>query len=126
MSPDNEQTDAVSDQSPERKLFYLVAGEIVFQAEGEEMPHTIRSNAVVMSSTGNFAVPQIAMAQQALQHIFHTRMGADAKINVLDVVILGLMQLGWFTSEEFNKAPVTLPEGFPVTSVPAEEAEKLA
>lgn len=120
----------------DRKMYYLIAGEVVFQANEEEAPHAVRANGVVMSSDGKFAVPQIAMAQQTLQHIFYTRLGEEAKnVKIVDVVILGIMPLGEFTPAEFNK-PVLMSqdipnpmtqrdEGVPVTNVPVKQAAKI-
>jgi hypothetical protein len=113
-------------QVVERQKYYMVAGEIVFRSEDSDVPHAVRANAVVMSTDGQFAVPQIARAQQTLQHVFHTRMGEEAKIQVLDVVILSIMLLGSFTAEEFNKpisaaAPIAKDTPIPVTDIPIEE-----
>lgn len=91
---------------------FLVTGQIVFspvpsnnEASDEgEMLHTVNVNCVVMSPDGRLAVAQIARAQQALQMQFFRRI-EPGTVQVRDVVILALMPLGIFTSEEFNAMP---------------------
>ncbi|WP_421991746.1 hypothetical protein [Roseococcus sp.] len=98
--------DARVEQSIERQTYYLVCGQIVFRATGEEdgAPAAILINTTVISPDGRFAVLQIARAQQALQAQFHRRMEGQT-LDVLDCIIQGIMPLGQFTPEEFNAAP---------------------
>lgn len=95
------------EQASKRQKYYLVVGELVYIHKDDEnqAPTSIRANAVVMSTTGNFAIPQLAQAQQALQQGFFQRTGAVEQVTILDVVIMDLIPLGEFTKEEFNLPP---------------------
>lgn len=102
------ETNRIDPAPVERQNYYLISGEIVFQpkdAPEDALPNAIRINGVVVSSDGRFAVPQIGRAQQTLQMNFFARMGEENKPEILDVVILGIIPLGSFTAEEFNKPP---------------------
>jgi hypothetical protein len=98
-----------SGRPPEAKTiqhYYMIAGEIVFTAAGNDIPNVVRCNCVVMSDTGKIAVQQLAKAQQTLQGQFFQKLGDLGRgANVVDVVILSIMPLGEFTHEEFNKLP---------------------
>jgi hypothetical protein len=87
-----------------RQTYYLVAGEIISQLSEAGPSNAVIMNALVISSDGRFSVQQIAKAQQALQFQFHKRMN-NPKIQILDVVLVSLMNLGMFTDAEFNAAP---------------------
>lgn len=99
--------EALSEAGAKQK-YYLVAGELVYVHADDEtqQPVSIRANAIVISNTGKFAVPQLAQAQQALQQGFFQRSGSVEKVTILDVVINNLIPLGTFTKEEFNLPPV--------------------
>ena len=86
--------------------YYLVCGELVFRQANSETVNSMRVNCVLMKG-GNetfLAVRHLALAQQTLQANFHRRMD-DTTLEVLDVVIMNIMPLGYFTEEEFNAAP---------------------
>jgi len=85
-----------------KKHYYMVAGEIVFQTKENEMG-SIRLNALVVTTEQKFAVRQINLAQQTLQMHFHKR--HSDPVEVIDVVMNGLMYLGLFTEQEFHAVP---------------------
>lgn len=89
----------------DRQDYFLATGEIVFTVGGSEIPNAARCNSVVVSNDGRVASLQLARTQQLLQTQFFRKIGEIADVKILDVVILGLVHLGQFTNEEFNKAP---------------------
>jgi hypothetical protein len=88
----------------ERQTYYLVAGEVISRPADGEVSSAVIMNALVISADGRFSVQQIAKAQQALQFQFYKRMN-DPSIQILDVVLVSLMNLGTFTDAEFNATP---------------------
>ena len=106
------------------QMYYLVAGELVYIHADDEAqnPVSIRANAIVISNTGKFAVPQLAQAQQALQGGFFQRVGGVDKVTIVDVAILNIIFLGVFTAAEFNLPPE---QGITVADLPAEIVETL-
>lgn len=128
MTDQDNTIDLKADQPVERQGYYLVAAEIVFShtEDPNATPNAIRANAVVMSTDGQFAVPQIGRAQQAVQQNFFNRMGGSEKVKVLDVVIITLTKLGDFTKEEFNipPSPIVGTEEPTVSVARAEEEEE--
>lgn len=91
----------------QRQTYFLVAGEVVMQLSEEGNPTAVRLNTIIMSKDGKFAIQQINQSHQALQFQFHKR-AEDPTVKVLDVIILGLMNLGEFTATEFNAKPAGL------------------
>lgn len=88
-----------------KKHHYLVAAEVVFLSEEEgEHPNAIRLNAVLAQEDKALPVKSIGRAQQAVQLNFFKRMN-DAKIQVLDVVIISFSYLGHMSEKEFQKVP---------------------
>lgn len=95
--------------------YYLVTGNIVFTVgEDTTNPISAGSNAVVTSVDGRLSVVHLARTQQALQAQFHQKIGSELKIEVIDVVIMGMISLGVFTKEQFNR----LPEGMKLVERP--------
>lgn len=114
------QNAAPASAGEERKFYYLIAGEMTFYVGDEPTDvASVKGNAIVISSDGRFAVPQIGMAQQALQHSFHKRKDSDIDVHIVDVVILAIIPLGLFTSAEFNKQAEGV-EAIPVTDIPTD------
>lgn len=93
--------------SQQRQTYFLVVGEVVIQLSDDTVPTAVRLNTVVMNKDGKFPLALIAKAQQALQFQLHKK-ADDPSVKVVDVIILGLMNLGQFTTEEFNARPVGL------------------
>lgn len=88
-----------------RKHYYLVAGELVLQQD-DDTPAQARLNTVTATDYQRFATADIAKAQQALQMLFHRRMGEHAgTVKVIDVVLLSVSYLGHMTEAEFQKMP---------------------
>ncbi len=91
---------------PERQMYFLVCGEIVFRGPEEtDPPCTIRLNCVVMSRDGRFPLSHIAQAQQTLQKAFFERYRDDSLV-VMDCPIINIIPLGHFHHEEFNNLPM--------------------
>lgn len=91
----------------QKQTYFMVAGEVVMQLGEDTLPSAIRLNTIITSSDGKFALQQIIQAQQALQFQFRKRVD-DTSVKVVDVILLGLMTLGQFTTEEFNARPTGL------------------
>lgn len=89
----------------DRQDYFLATGEVVFTVGENETPNAIRCNTVVMSNDGRLSSLHLARTQQMVQAQFFRRMGGINDVKVVDVVIIGLIHLGKFTHEEFNKAP---------------------
>jgi hypothetical protein len=89
--------------------FFMIAAELVFKIKdpnGEEIGiNTARFNAIITNDTANFPVRLIGKAQQTVQLHFHRKVGPDAPVEVIDVVILNICPLGYMTDEEFHKIP---------------------
>jgi len=98
----------------EREFYFMACGEITIlppSPEGEQaMPVSLRQNAVVTSKDGRIGIAQLARTQQMLQVQLHNKLQANELMNVVDVVILNMIPLGFFSAEEFNK----LPEGMKI------------
>lgn len=90
-------------RSSARKHYFLVAGQITFKNEDDELG-SLPLNAVVTHDTAKIPVRLIGRAQQALQMNFHQRM-EDPSLTIVDVVVLGLTHCGHMTEREWNKAP---------------------
>jgi len=89
------------------KHYNLVCGELVFRQKDSEVVNSMRINCILINNNNvgdGLAVRHLALAQQTLQANFHRRMD-DTTLEVLDVVIMNIMPLGYFTEESFNAAP---------------------
>lgn len=95
--------------------FHMIAGEIVFREKGEEQVNAIRVNGVLIDPGRDIPARLLGKAQQILQLNFHQRMGSDS-IEVLDVVLMNFMYLGYMTQEQFSK----MPEGVKLQEKPKE------
>lgn len=105
MNIKTEEPVAENDSDIVREQYNMVAGEVVFKMnEPDAHMNALRLNCVVKTPDSRIAVKELARAQQALQMQFFQRMGTT-ELTVLDVVILAIMPLGWFTEEEFNATP---------------------
>jgi hypothetical protein len=107
-----------------KKFFYLVAATVVFAVRlGKDKmsePTMMPINTVVTGSEDRFPSAAINRAQQAVQLALFKRLGDDAQnVEVGDVVINNLMNLGYMTDEEFNVQPA------PATELPAEIKKQL-
>jgi hypothetical protein len=98
--------------SSDRKFFFMVAAQIVFSVKLDEAnPENVAMNAVslngvVTHSEDKVPAKLLGKAQQVVQLQFAKKMGDDMpKINVVDVVILNIMNLGYMTDEEFSATP---------------------
>jgi hypothetical protein len=88
-----------------KQYFNLVAGQILFMADGESGPGIVTLNCLVKSPNKGIILHDIGSAQKGLQINFMKKIGADTKVEVRDVVILSITELGWFTEKEFNRVP---------------------
>jgi len=90
---------------PVYQYYHLVCGELVFRKTNSEVVNSMRINCVLINNNEDgLTVRHLALAQQTLQANFHRRMD-DTTLEVLDVVIMNIMPLGYFTEESFNAAP---------------------
>lgn len=98
---------------PTPRYHHMIAGKIIFelkrenQKEGEPADiHAVELNAVVTTSDGKVTAAVLGKAQQSLQIHHMTRAGDQAQfIQVVDVIILNICNLGLMTNEEFNYLP---------------------
>lgn len=96
--------------SSDRKFFFMVACQVVFHvaatANEPEAMNTAFINGVVTNDVDQFPSRLVGKAQQVAQMHFFKRLGDEAKnVNVVDVVIMGIMNLGFMTDEEFQAVP---------------------
>lgn len=108
-----------------KKHHWLVAAKVIFAfvdttdgvpEEALQAVQAIDLNAVVLGDSTDFPVSMIARAQRSVQMQFASKMG-DAPVIVRDVVITGLMYLGYMAQPDFNNVPAP-------TAEPSEEAGK--
>lgn len=91
-----------------RKFHFMVACQVVFavQDAGETAMNTAFINGVLTNDKDVFPSRLLGKAQQIAQMHLFKRLGEDAaKVNVIDVVIMNVMNLGYMTEEEFQAAP---------------------
>lgn len=92
-----------------RKFHFMVAAELVFTlpaGEGEVAINTARVNSVVTHDKDTVPTHLLGQAQKAVQMQLFKRLGDEAaKVTVVDVVIINLMNLGYMTDAEFNAVP---------------------
>lgn len=94
----------MKDQKSMEKLHYhLVSGEIIFQ-DSNGNPGTHRLNCTVTTENGNVRAREIGKAQKLLQMIFFKKMNI-VTLNVKDVFIIGISNLGRMTQKEFEYLP---------------------
>lgn len=108
-----------------KKHHWLVAAKVIFAfvTDVEDVPEAelqavqaIDLNAVVLGDSTDFPVSMIARAQHSIQMQFASKMG-DAPVAVRDVVITGLMYLGYMAQPDFNNVPAPSAE-------PTKDADK--
>lgn len=108
-----------------KKHYWMVAAKVIFTfvdvtegvpEEAMQAVQAIDMNAVVLGDTTDFPVSMIARTHQAVQMQFNNKMG-DAPVAIRDVVITGLMYLGYMAQPDFNNVPAPDAE-------PKEEAGK--
>jgi hypothetical protein len=90
-----------------KKFFFFVSATIVFQVRIDKNnvsnPTSMPINTVVTGEKDQFTSAAIGRAQQAVQLALFNRLGDQAEnVEVGDVVITNLMNLGYMTDEEFN------------------------
>jgi hypothetical protein len=92
-----------------KKFHFMIAAQVVFavQAEGSEPAlNTAFINGVVTNDKDVFPSRLVGKAQQIAQMQLFKRLGDEAKnVNVLDVVIMSIMNLGYMTDGDFLAAP---------------------
>jgi hypothetical protein len=94
-----------------KKFYFLVAAQIIFvipDPEGKDDPNmsTAFINGVVTNDRDLFPSHLVGKAQQVAQMQFFKRLGDEApKVQVIDVVIVNINNLGYMTEEEFTAAP---------------------
>lgn len=93
---------SIPNEPEEKKHFFMVAGEVVFKTQENEMG-SVRLNAMVLTNEQKFPLRYINLAQQTLQMNFFKR--HSDPVEILDVVLNGLMYLGAFTEKEFHTTP---------------------
>lgn len=99
----------------QKKYHFLVAALIIFKDKSDDSQiMKVELNTVVEHETDDIPVKLLGRAQQAAQIRFFKEM-SDSQIQVIDVVILNMIRMGYMTSEEFKKG-MTPAEVRPVAS----------
>jgi hypothetical protein len=98
-----------------KKFFFLVSASVVFAVRmGKDKmsdPTTMQLNTVVTGTEDRFPSKAIGHAQQAVQLALFKRLGDEAQnVEIGDVIINNLMNLGYMTDEEFNAKPAPAAE----------------
>jgi hypothetical protein len=92
-----------------RKFHFMVAAQIVFSMPADDgglAINTANINGVVTHDKDTIPTHLLGQAQKVAQMQLFKRLGDEAtKVNVIDVVITNLMNLGYMTEAEFNAAP---------------------
>lgn len=93
-----------------KKFFYMVAATIVFSVKGEDgaksMTQLVPINCMVVNEKDQFGAEQLAKAQTGAQMAFFKKLGDEASnVEVVDVVINTINNLGYMTDEEFHHRP---------------------
>lgn len=100
-----DQTTTTPDASAVQRYYHLVAGNVVYKAPGADananMMGTITLNGLILSDTKILGVANLNDAQQVLQHHFRNKT-QDPDIEIVDVIILNIVRLGYQSDFEFN------------------------
>lgn len=88
----------------EKKHYYIVAAAIMFKADNEGAVGSYMTNALVKTDEVCITERVIAQAQTSAQMAFHHKM-KDMVLEVIDVTLISWTYCGYFTKEEFLKAP---------------------
>jgi hypothetical protein len=113
-------TDQPEIEVAQTNFYHLAAGEVVFADPETEQSGVVRLNVMIVTPDGNIGVRHIGQAQQSLQLRFFERV-ENPKLQVVDVVLIGISLLGQMTNEEFHREP----PGQQLREVPAEAATNL-
>jgi hypothetical protein len=91
--------------SAKKNHFYLVAGMVIFNIEGDGEGQT-RShmlNTMIKSPENQGTLERLGRAQQAIQMRLAGILGEDAaKSTVVDVVIMSISYMGYMSDKEFD------------------------
>ncbi len=90
--------------SQSAKHHYLIAGELVFKSPEMETVNGMRANGILLTDETNLGIAAIGKAQQVLQANFFQKM-QDPTLIIIDVIITGLIYIGFMTEEEFKRTP---------------------
>lgn len=101
--------------SQEKKHHHLVTAQIVFKADNEDNIGSAMTNALFISDMVDYKKKDIGNIQVAAQMAFHQKLDG-AVVQIIDVVIINIVYLGYFTEEEFQAAP----EGTTEVQVPSQ------
>lgn len=94
-----------------RKFHFMVAAQVVFRIIPEKAGdpveiNTANVNTVITSDKDQIPASMVGKAQQGIQLQLLNRLGENAqKIEIVDVVILNFMNLGYMTDLEFQVPP---------------------
>jgi hypothetical protein len=86
------------------KHFHLVAGTILFHDPEANATTSIMLNCTIVTDEKNIPSKEIGRAQQTLQMLMFKKLD-DPKVEVMDVVIVGISYLGHMTDEYFLAPP---------------------
>lgn len=89
-----------------RRHHFMFTGEIIFREVGPANPpiQAYRVNTLIMGSSANLNHMMLNRASQALQVAFMKK--DPEKIEIVEVVILNVVNLGHMTQEEFLRKPI--------------------
>ena len=91
----------------EPKYHHLIAGQILLTEGNNPNLNSVPLNGVITTKEPLIGVHDIGRAQQMLQMLFFKKLPESVvpTINVVDVVILSLTNLGYMTDERFLQKP---------------------
>lgn len=98
-------------KNADKKFFFMVAATIVFTIKTQPddagaMTQLVPVNCMVVHEKDQFGAEQLAKAQNGAQMAFFKKLGDEAaNVQVLDVVINSINNLGHMTEEEFHHRP---------------------
>lgn len=91
----------------DKEYFKLVTAEVHFSL-GDQIGNPTKVNVVSRGADNDVKAAALGHMQHSAAQALTQKIGEA--INVHDVIILAIMDLGYFTAEEFNNLPMTVSE----------------
>lgn len=95
------------------KHYFLIAGNVVYKIDGgssDQNPMGILTlNGLITSNVQTLGVADLNEAQKVLQHHFRIKT-EDPSLEIVDVIILNVVYLGFQSENEFNNLNMEVPQ----------------
>ena len=85
-----------------QKHYSLVTGQVLFVPDGADSMSAMVGNTLLITDNEKVSLKHLGQAQQGLQMNLHKKADGNP-YQVVDVIILNITRLGYFTKEEFEK-----------------------